>query len=267
MSSLPPFRRLLLSSCNLMASGVSLLYSPNEVYAAFLRSLKSVLSREQPFLTSNDALVIIPRPGHRSIGVIPECERPFAQLIVKLFILNTSHADQIGLIEQAIDDVMSVFHQIQAIDLLTLALPDSDTADMTRQRFQEYWPSLEAGVRKQRIRRLGVADLDLDGLDALYNEVDVKPSVLQIRTDDCCGVSESLTTFCRKRDIEIIAHRDKSVPIDAGETEELFNEVGLTCGHAKPQPQWLAKFSVIAQGRGIVLQRGYLTSIEPASAH
>ena len=91
------------------------------------------------------------------------------------------------------DDLASV--QDATIDCLVMHSP-LDTLQDTLAA----WKLLESYV-PTRIKRLGISNTDLRTLQAIYSEVDVKPSVVQNRFYSRTGFDVEIRRFCAEKDI------------------------------------------------------------------
>lgn len=73
---------------------------------------------------------------------------------------------------------------------------------------KELWRTLESYADNNRIRQLGIADLDTDTLADLYASCRIKPAIAQINLSACCVVPPEMQEFCAKHDIQLLTHSD-----------------------------------------------------------
>lgn len=106
-----------------------------------------------------------------------------------------------------INDVIITFKQEQS----------EDRKDNLNQ-IQTVWKVLENFVQEEKIKQIGVADVEENTFRALYEWAVVKPSIIQINLATCCVVPPSLQTFCKEKDLKLLTHSDS-----AGKYFEIFN--------------------------------------------
>lgn len=70
------------------------------------------------------------------------------------------------------------------------------------------WRVLEEYATNKKINQLGIADLDLTTLKALYDSATVRPTIAQINLQACCVVPPSLQEFCNVNDVQLLTHSD-----------------------------------------------------------
>lgn len=70
------------------------------------------------------------------------------------------------------------------------------------------WNVLEDYAQQKKICQLGIADLDTESFQELYEFSKVKPTIAQINLKACCVVPPSLQEFCTKNEIQLLTHSD-----------------------------------------------------------
>lgn len=70
------------------------------------------------------------------------------------------------------------------------------------------WNVLEDYAQQKKICHLGIADLDTDSFQELYECSKVKPTIAQINLKACCVVPPSLQEFCTQNEIQLLTHSD-----------------------------------------------------------
>ncbi|KAI0132148.1 NADP-dependent oxidoreductase domain-containing protein [Xylariales sp. AK1849] len=88
------------------------------------------------------------------------------------------------------------------IDTLILHSPFPDFADTLKA-----WRVFEAYVQSHRVRALGISNVPFDVLKELYNEVEVKPSFVQVRFHSETGYEIPMRRFCAEKRVVFQAHK------------------------------------------------------------
>lgn len=70
------------------------------------------------------------------------------------------------------------------------------------------WNVLEEYAQQKKICQLGIADLDTDSFQELYESSKVKPTIAQINLKACCVVPPALQEFCNANEIQLLTHSD-----------------------------------------------------------
>lgn len=70
------------------------------------------------------------------------------------------------------------------------------------------WTALEDYVLKNKINKIGIADVEEEIFRNLFQWSHVKPSIIQINLSTCCVVPPSLQGFCKEHDIQLLTHSD-----------------------------------------------------------
>lgn len=84
-----------------------------------------------------------------------------------------------------------------------------DNCEEYRKNFRKCWTVLRNAKRDGKISQLGLADIDLDSIQKMFDdEIGVDFTTLQINTQTCCVVPPELQTFCKERDIQLLTHSD-----------------------------------------------------------
>lgn len=73
---------------------------------------------------------------------------------------------------------------------------------------RKLWSSLEKYATDKKIGQLGIADLDVDSLQDLFEGSSVHPSIAQINLAACCVVPPQLQEYCSQNDIQLLTHSD-----------------------------------------------------------
>lgn len=96
------------------------------------------------------------------------------------------------------------------------------------------WNVLEEYAQQKKICQLGIADLDTESFQELYECSKVKPTIAQINLKACCVVPPSLQEFCTKNEIQLLTHSDpegKNFQIQIFEASRLIYFVTFCLEH------------------------------------
>jgi glutamate--cysteine ligase regulatory subunit len=84
-----------------------------------------------------------------------------------------------------------------------------DDCQEYRNNFRKCWSDLRTAKSEGKISQLGVADIDLDSIQKMFDDdIGVDFTTLQINTQTCCVVPPELQQFCKERDIQLLTHSD-----------------------------------------------------------
>lgn len=117
------------------------------------------------------------------------------------------------------------------------------------------WNVLEEYAQQKKICQLGIADLDTDSFQELYESSKVKPTIAQINLKACCVVPPSLQKFCTQNEIQLLTHSDPEEIITSGTLNELngLNVQAFT-------PLWTTRYQVHVRCRGVLTAKGFIVS-------
>lgn len=201
-----------------------------------------VRAREQLFdslnLTLGDALIDaksghITRNNDDLLAKVAEFERDNIKIGAKVFLNSAEPA----LLREALNNLLTVLN-VNDLDNLILAYHPAHKAengttngaqngtaalasslpkdgvltwgngDKAVADLKELWRTLESYADNNRIRQLGIADLDTDTLADLYASCRIKPAIAQINLSACCVVPPEMQEFCAKHEIQLLTHSD-----------------------------------------------------------
>lgn len=84
----------------------------------------------------------------------------------------------------------------------------SETSRLTLETIQKTWLVLEENVKKNRVKMIGICDLEPQLFIQLHNWAKVKPSIVQINLSSCCVVPPELSSFCKANEVQLLTHSD-----------------------------------------------------------
>ena len=76
------------------------------------------------------------------------------------------------------------------MNTLVLAFPSSPDSELTLDHMIPVWQEAEMLSQEGVAREVGVADLDKDRLEELYNWATLKPKLDQVNVAHCCTIPE-----------------------------------------------------------------------------
>lgn len=85
--------------------------------------------------------------------------------------------------------------------------------DVTRDdldQIKTVWTILENYIKNEKIKHIGIADVEEATFRAIYDWANIKPSIIQINLATCCVVPPSLQAFCKDKEVKLLTHSDPS---------------------------------------------------------
>ncbi|VDN55572.1 unnamed protein product [Dracunculus medinensis] len=119
------------------------------------------------------------------------------------------------------------------------------------------WKQFEKLVSNRFVYALGVADLDIAQLKALYEAAEkVRPMIDHYNTEHCCTVPQELRDYAKEHDIQLLTHNDPHLEMLSEQVgklvEPLFGEKSVL------DLKWLARYSVWVRSRSVIGAKGYI---------
>lgn len=99
---------------------------------------------------------------------------------------------------------VNVIHDV----IITFKQEQSEDRKDNLDQIKNVWRILENFVLEEKIKQIGVADVEENTFRALYEWANVKPSIIQINLATCCVVPPSLQAFCKEKDLKLLTHSD-----------------------------------------------------------
>ncbi|XP_052872554.1 glutamate--cysteine ligase regulatory subunit [Anopheles cruzii] len=119
---------------------------------------------------------------------------------------------------------------------------------------QNLWGLLERYSGLGKIGQLGIADLDADSLQKLYEGATVRPTIAQINLAACCVVPPELQAYCNQNEIQLLTHSDPQELLP----RDVLNELELdNYGVA-----WSLRYQVHIKCRGVLAAKGFIVSLD-----
>lgn len=119
------------------------------------------------------------------------------------------------------------------------------------------YKTLEQYAQKQKIKQLGIADLDAKALGELHKSAEVQPTIAQVNLSNCCVVPADLQEFCKEHELVLNTHSDPELLLP----EEQFT--GLAPGYSI---DWALRYQVHVRCRGVLTAKGYIVGASKTNA-
>ncbi|XP_054156934.1 glutamate--cysteine ligase regulatory subunit-like [Oppia nitens] len=207
--------------------------------------------------------------SNQANSLLLSADRQSYRITVKLFVFDdvccggcgggggTTTADCPSL-ANGVDIVLDQL-KIAAIDSLILSLPNRSTK-LSLDDIKPFWSCAETFLRDGRTAQLGISDMDTNQLKQLYEWSANKPSTNHINLDACCVIPEDMSAFAKQNNIQLLTHND---PKDFLPEERFREIVAGIVGDADDgchqwRRQWIARYSIIVSGKGILQNKGYI---------
>ncbi|KAH8359435.1 hypothetical protein KR093_006562 [Drosophila rubida] len=118
------------------------------------------------------------------------------------------------------------------------------------------YKQLEQYALQQKIKQLGIADLDAKALQELHSDAEVPPTIAQVNLAACCVVPSDLQEFCKEHELVLNTHSDPELLLP----EEQF--AGLAPGYTI---DWSLRYQVHVRCRGVLTAKGYIVGASKPS--
>ncbi|XP_043188372.1 glutamate--cysteine ligase regulatory subunit-like [Amphibalanus amphitrite] len=186
-----------------------------------------------------------------------EEEREPLSITVKLFPVGLDTDAVRQAVERALTE-LSV-KQVEAI-VLSNPLP---WEEMTLEQLLPLWRVLEQFHAQQKVAYLGLADVEQSLFEAICqcDQVEVKPSLLQINLTNCCSVPDDLRDFCRQRDVQILTHNDAQEVLPGAVLRPLLSKHLALAEPQRWSLVWSLRYLVMVQHKGVIKNKGYIVHV------
>ncbi|XP_055535723.1 glutamate--cysteine ligase regulatory subunit [Wyeomyia smithii] len=118
---------------------------------------------------------------------------------------------------------------------------------------KKLWSTLEKYAKVCKIGQLGIADLDVESLETLYEGSTVHPSITQINLAACCVVPPQLQKYCGEQDIQLLTHSDPQDLLP----HQVLSELELGAYRAT----WTTRYQVHIKCRGVLAAKGFIVGL------
>ncbi|XP_038063850.1 glutamate--cysteine ligase regulatory subunit-like [Patiria miniata] len=206
-------------------------------------------------ITNNKSEEVVfsdPNPKIEYSGCVTPDE---VKITVKLMLSNAD----MGIATQAVAMALKELGTSK-IDGVLLSMPARPfDEELTVDHYKPVWKELEELVRQDRIKTLGVCDMELGMLTEFYSWAQVKPTTNQMNQASCCVIPPALKEFANENTIQLVSHSDSNdiLPPD------VFQDVLRThypehADSASWHPSWVLRYTALIKNRGIITTKGYI---------
>jgi len=240
--------------------------APEELY----ESLRSCLEQQQKeiegnALTNDNFVELVSSPACSDDEITES--REDLKITAKLFLYSLNSQDINTAIEHGLKSVSS-----DHFDTLVVSFAgQSDTTPLSLETVQKAWSVLGDAVRSNKVKMIGLCDLDTPLFIQVYDWASVKPSIVQINLASCCVVPPELASFCKEHDIQLLTHSDPINVLPDDKLQCLMKSIALPGGEEgnkslKWDAKWALRYQVYVKTRGVLASKGYLVSVVSSGA-
>jgi len=202
------------------------------------------------------------RMCHDNVGV-SNYDRDELKITLKLFLHSMDTTE--------IDECLQLTCQqlnIAYVDQFILALPELEHGEDIGQWLNiisPVWKRIEELTRERKIFSVGVADLLLPYLQALYDFAEIKPCINHYSIEGCCSVPSDLQQYAKEKDIQLLTHNDPRhfATRDSFTCKCCANPNQVLCKILTSfEPSWAARYTVWVRRRSILSAKGYILQLK-----
>lgn len=189
----------------------------------------------------------ISRKGDDLASKMSEHELADLKIGIKLFLT----IDRVGFLHESIEKAFAALN-VDSVHNIIISFK-SDNRDELLEKLQTIWKVLEEYVKNKKVQQIGIADIEENTFQTIYEWSEVKPSIIQINLASCCVVPPTLQTYCKDHEILLLTHSDPTdiLPLDV--IENIFAK--------KLNLNWAVRYLVHIKCRGVLTSKGYLLSL------
>ncbi|CAG2165062.1 unnamed protein product [Oppiella nova] len=185
-------------------------------------------------------------------------ERQTFRITVKLFLFDESFCGaDCPTLRNAVDIVLKRL-AVESIDSMIISLPIRPQK-LSLDDMKPFWECAETYVRDGRAVQLGVSDLDTSQLEALYEWAPTsKPTTNHVNLEACCVIPEEMSAYAKRNNIQLLTHNDPRDFLPESRFHEIMSP--LVADSKQWKRVWIARYSIIVAGKGILQTKGYILS-------
>ncbi|XP_074027384.1 glutamate-cysteine ligase modifier subunit isoform X2 [Leptinotarsa decemlineata] len=193
----------------------------------------------------SDHLLIVNRQNDNL--KISEHELSDLKIGFKVFLNNDNQESFTEAIQKAL-----MILNVNSIDDLIISFKHKQSEDKKDDlsQIQTVWKILESFVSEEKIKQIGIADIEENTFRALHEWAQVKPTIIQINLASCCVVPPTLQTFCKENNIKLLTHSDPSDILPKSSGEGIFGKPLVL--------KWALRYLIHVKCRGVLTTKGYL---------
>ncbi|CAG2102379.1 unnamed protein product [Medioppia subpectinata] len=230
---------------------------PNEEFA---EGITRIVTQWQPNgdLKPDTKTAFLANGHNPSSATVLSAERQTYRITVKLFLFDDCGHDCPSL-RSGVDVVLKQLG-IESIDSLIVSLP-SRTTKLSLDDIKPFWTCAETFVTDGRASQLGVSDLDTNQLAALYEWAHTsKPTTNHINLEACCVIPEEMSAYAKQHNIQLLTHNDPKDFLPESRFNEIMSHLVDPNESKLWKRVWIARYSIIVAGKGILQNKGYILS-------
>lgn len=177
-----------------------------------VKSRINELEQLKSTLPDSKQLISLKADKSEENGTEQDQESGKIKIVAKIFL--NEFADES--IEEAIESLLNncattptvilAYHPTCRSDVERFIWADNNTK--SKENFKLLWKKLRAAQTAGKIGQLGIADMDLETIESIFDDKKFDFTILQINTQTCCVVPPELQQFCKEHDIQLLTHSD-----------------------------------------------------------
>ncbi|KAL9008575.1 MAG: hypothetical protein Q9173_006313 [Seirophora scorigena] len=219
-------------------------------------------------------------------------ERSQYDITVKLFLLpQASFHNWRQHLQEAVAAVLDEL-EVESFDLLIVSFPGisfdasseesggcgSNNVDASEQELLDLildaWQEVGLLQSKGVVLKIGLAEFGRERLQKFLPRTAHRPAVDQINVRDCHVLPQSMMSFAKDEQIELLTHNDCTNILPQGTLRDILGDgehgVGVLAGPDSKikgltgdvTPQWVVKYTAVIRDRGVIENKGYFASAE-----
>lgn len=112
------------------------------------------------------------------------------------------------------------------------------------------------------VEALGLCDVETDVCKRIYQEATIKPKNIQVNLKTCCVVPPALKQFAADEGIKLLTHSDSPEILGDEFCHKVSNMATGAEGKGQTEPQWIIRFQIFKEMRGLLEDRRYIVALE-----
>lgn len=179
---------------------------------------------------------------------LQDVDRKDLKITVKVFISSPD----VESLKEALDQAFEAL-RTDTIESLVIAYKSAEGPEDILLSLKKIWSVIEEYVKADKLRSVGLSDINTNTFIELFQWADVKPNIVQINLATCCVVPPALQEFTKENDIQLLTHSDPSQILPQEVLENIFGSTAYL--------HWLIRYQIHLKCRGILSSKGYLLRI------
>ncbi|CAI4223662.1 unnamed protein product [Auanema sp. JU1783] len=183
------------------------------------------------------------------------------KITLKVFLSEFSPKE----IQSAVSSFLA-FHSVTSVSQLIVSFPYLIAEDLSDEEWLgevlNVWAIMESLVDEGVVHTLGVADLDVDRMKLLTDNVKkYRPSINHYSIDGCCAVASELSDFAKQHDIQLLTHNDcRSLAFP----ETLKSLVSTIVGQNLDAHHdgWASRYTIWVRSRSVLAEKGFFVQFK-----